>query len=78
MHATEAVCALSGLRRHSHVVAPASLRAAHPAPKRQVALPRNQSVARGRRALPAPAKALPAPEVVVGRVVPAPVRKVVR
>jgi hypothetical protein len=59
------------------IQAPASLRAALPAPRR-VALPRGLSVTRGRRALPAPAKALPAAEV-TGRVVPAPARgKVVR
>jgi hypothetical protein len=64
--------------RHVLIQAPASLRAALPAPRRAVALPRGLSVTRGRRALPAPAKALPA-AVVTGRVVPAPVRgKVVR
>jgi hypothetical protein len=76
--AAVAVRALRGLQRHAVVVAPASLRAALPAPRRAVALPRNLSVTRRRRALPAPAKALPAAEV-VGRVVPAPARgKVVR
>jgi hypothetical protein len=51
------------------IAAPASLRAALPAP-RPVALPRGLSVTRGRRALPAPARALPAPEL-TGKVVPA-------
>ena len=64
---------LRGAQRHAVVVAPASLRASLPAPRRAVALPRNLSIGRGRRALPAPAKALPAAEV-TGRVVPAPVR----
>jgi hypothetical protein len=41
------------------------------------ALPRGLSITMRRRALPAPAKALPAAEL-TGRVVPAPVRKVVR
>jgi hypothetical protein len=70
--------AVRRLHRHALVVAPASLRAALPAPRRAVALPRGLSVTRGRRALPAPAKALPAAEL-TGRVVPAPARgKVVR
>jgi hypothetical protein len=61
------------LHRHALVVAPASLRSSLPAPRRAVTLPQGLSVTRGRRALPEPAKALPAPAV-VGRVVPAPVR----
>lgn len=64
------VLGLRGLRRHAVVVAPASLRASLPAPRRAVALPRNLSITRGRRALPAAAKALPAPgTVITGRVV---------
>jgi hypothetical protein len=58
--AAVAVWALRGLQRHAVVVAPPSLRAALPAPRRAVALPRGLSVTRRRRALPAPAKALPA------------------
>ena len=57
--------AVRRLHRHALVVAPASLRAALPAPRRAVALPRNLSITRGRRALPAAAKALPAPEAVI-------------
>jgi hypothetical protein len=60
--------------RHTLLAVPDTLRDALPAPRRRVALPRNLSLTRGRRALPAPAKALPAAEVVVGKVVPAPVR----
>src|SRR6266567_7300107 len=57
--------------RHVLVQAPASLRAALPATGRRAALPRNLAIGRARRALPAPAKALPE-AVVTGRVVPAP------
>jgi hypothetical protein len=54
--------AVRRLHRHALVVAPPSLRA--------VALPRGLAVTRGQRAVPAPAKALPA-AVVTGKVVPA-------
>jgi hypothetical protein len=69
------------LHRHALVVAPASLRAALPAPSRRVALPRAmvRSLTAPKRALPASVKALTAAEVITGKVVAAPVRgKVVR
>ena len=57
------------LTRHALVVAPPSLRAALPAPRpvRAVVLPRNLAITRARRALPAPAKALPAARMKCGK-----------
>lgn len=67
----------AGQSRRVLLVTPDTMRAALPAPRAAV-LPRNLSISRGRRALPAPAKALPSAEPITGRVVTVPVQRAAR